>query len=78
MATNEPKYDVLWPLSRKAVKRTAAVEDRMEGAYEELAVFTVDGMCRRLLHDEAVEAGMDPFVVVASPADRVAMLIERM
>ena len=24
MATNEPKYDVLWPLSRKAVKRTAA------------------------------------------------------
>src|SRR3954468_1698817 len=23
MATNEPKYDVLWPLSRKAVKRTA-------------------------------------------------------
>jgi hypothetical protein len=24
MATSEPKYDVLWPLSRKAVKRTAA------------------------------------------------------
>ena len=24
MATTEPKYDVLWPLSRKAVKRTAA------------------------------------------------------
>ncbi|MDB5810631.1 MAG: hypothetical protein JWN94_2753 [Betaproteobacteria bacterium] len=24
MATNEPKYDVLWPLSRKAVKRTAS------------------------------------------------------
>ena len=24
MATNEPKYDVLRPLSRKAVKRTAA------------------------------------------------------
>jgi hypothetical protein len=22
--TNEPRYDVLWPLSRKAVKRTAA------------------------------------------------------
>lgn len=26
MATNEPKYDVLWPLSRKAVKRTAAAK----------------------------------------------------
>jgi len=24
MLSNEPKYDVLWPLSRKAVKRTAA------------------------------------------------------
>lgn len=24
MASDEPKYDVLWPLSRKAVKRTAA------------------------------------------------------
>lgn len=26
MATNEPKYDVLWPLSRKAVKRTDAAK----------------------------------------------------
>jgi len=55
----------------------AAVEDAMEGSYEELAVFTIGGLCHRLLHDEALEAGIDPWVVVLSGDDRTAMLLER-
>jgi DNA helicase-2/ATP-dependent DNA helicase PcrA len=55
----------------------AEIDDALEGAYEELAVFTVDGLCRRLLHDEAIDAGLDPFVVALTAADRTAMLLER-
>ncbi|HVW17319.1 MAG TPA: ATP-dependent DNA helicase [Solirubrobacteraceae bacterium] len=66
-----------------ARSRTAAdalrshVEDRLDGGWEELCVLTVDDLCRRLLRDEALEAGIDPLVVVVSPGDRVAMLLER-
>jgi DNA helicase-2/ATP-dependent DNA helicase PcrA len=53
------------------------LEDRLPGAYEELAVTTFHGFCGRLLHDEALEAGLDPFVTPVSAADRLAMLLER-
>jgi DNA helicase-2/ATP-dependent DNA helicase PcrA len=55
----------------------AKLEDRLEGAYEELAVTTFHGFCARLLRDEAFEAGLDPFVTPVSAADRLAMLLER-
>ena len=55
----------------------AELEDRLEGAYEELAVTTFHGFCARLLRDEALEAGLDPFVAPVSAADRLAMLLER-
>ncbi len=53
------------------------LEDRIPGAYEELAVTTFHGFCARLLHDEALEAGLDPFVTPVSAADRLTMLLER-
>jgi superfamily I DNA/RNA helicase/RecB family exonuclease len=53
------------------------LEDRLPGAYEELAVATFHGYCARLLHDEALEAGLDPFAAPVSAADRLAMLLER-
>ncbi len=53
------------------------LEDRLPGAYEELAVTTFHGVCARLLRDEALEAGLDPFVTPVSAADRLAMLLER-
>ena len=53
------------------------LEDRLPGAYEELAVTTFHGFCARLLRDEAFEAGLDPFVAPVSAADRLAMLLER-
>ena len=54
------------------------LEDAVERPYEELAVHTVHDMCARLLHDEALEAGLDPFVVPLARADRLAMLLERL
>jgi DNA helicase II / ATP-dependent DNA helicase PcrA len=55
----------------------AGVEDELERGFEELAVHTVHGFAARLLRDEALEARLDPFVVPVAPADRLAMLLER-
>ena len=54
------------------------LEDRLTGAYDELAVTTFQGFCARLLRDEALEAGLDPFATPVSAGDRLAMLLERM
>ena len=53
------------------------LEDALPGAYEELTVTTFHGLCGRLLRDEALEAGLDPFVAPVSASDRLAMLLER-
>ncbi|HKE81752.1 MAG TPA: ATP-dependent DNA helicase [Solirubrobacteraceae bacterium] len=55
----------------------AGVEDELERGFEELAVHTAHGFAARLLRDEALEAGLDPFMVPAAPSDRLAMLLER-
>jgi DNA helicase II / ATP-dependent DNA helicase PcrA len=52
------------------------VEALLDRGFEELAVHTVPGFCARLLHDEALEAGLDPFVAPVTPADRLAMLLD--
>ena len=53
------------------------VEDALEGAWGELSVHDAHGLCARLLRDEAAEAGLDPFFVPATPADRLALLLDR-
>ena len=53
------------------------VEDRLAVPYEELSVTTFSGLCSRLLRDEALEAGIDPFATPVAAADRLAMLLER-
>ncbi len=53
------------------------LEDRLQASYEQLHVHAAPDLCALLLHDEALEAGLDPFFVTASQADRVAMLLER-
>ncbi len=55
----------------------AGLDELLAQPYEELSVLTPHGVAARLLHDEAVEAGLDPFVVVLGAADRTAMLLER-
>jgi DNA helicase-2/ATP-dependent DNA helicase PcrA len=52
------------------------VEALLDRGFEELQVHTVPGFCARLLHDEALEAGLDPFVAPVTPADRLAMLLD--
>ena len=54
----------------------ARLEDRLDAGYEELAVTTFHGFCARLLHDEALEAGLDPFATPVGVADRLALLLE--
>src|SRR4051812_27669420 len=53
------------------------IEDRLAAPYEELSVTTFGGLCARLLRDEALEAGIDPFAMPVTAADRLAMLLER-
>lgn len=54
-----------------------ALEDRLEGGYDELCVFTPHELASRLLRDEPLESGLDPWTVPATAADRVAMLLDR-
>src|SRR5215207_4497669 len=56
--------------------RTRA-EATIEGAYEELVVHTHPVAAARLLREHATEAGIDPFFESLSPAERLAMLLER-
>jgi DNA helicase-2/ATP-dependent DNA helicase PcrA len=53
------------------------IESRMDRPHEELFVGTFRSLCERLLRDEALEAGLDPFFACMSPADRLALLLER-
>jgi DNA helicase-2/ATP-dependent DNA helicase PcrA len=50
----------------------------VEPPYEELHVQTFDELCRGLLADEALEAGLDPLFVPMTRADRVALLLDRL
>ncbi|MEA2298399.1 MAG: ATP-dependent helicase UvrD/PcrA [Solirubrobacteraceae bacterium] len=62
---------------RRAGDLRLRAEAALRGPHEEAEVHTVHGFCARLLADEALEAGLDPFAVAATAADRLAMLLER-
>src|SRR3954451_12144166 len=53
------------------------LESRVESGHEELSIGAFRELCERLLRDEALEAGLDPFFARVSPADRLALLLER-
>jgi DNA helicase-2/ATP-dependent DNA helicase PcrA len=53
------------------------VEDLIARPYEELAVTTLHAFCARLLREQALAGGIDPFAVAVGRADRLAMLLER-
>ncbi len=53
------------------------LETLIEAPGEELWVATFHSFCTRLLQDEALEAGLDPFFSPVTPADRLALLLER-
>ena len=68
---------VLLQTRRAADALRVRLEDTLLGGYEELRVHTAPDFCERLLREEALPAGLDPFFVGATQADRVAMLLDR-
>jgi DNA helicase II / ATP-dependent DNA helicase PcrA len=52
-------------------------EAEIDAGYEELVVHTHPVAAARLLREHATEAGIDPFFESLSPAERLAMLLER-
>ena len=53
------------------------LETLLDAPYEELNVSTFHAFCVKLLRDEALEACVDPFLTPVTPADRLALLLER-
>src|SRR5436853_2250566 len=54
------------------------LETMIESSWEELPVATLHSFCARLLRDESLEAGVDPFFSPVTPADRLAILLDRL
>ncbi|MDQ3720493.1 MAG: ATP-dependent helicase, partial [Actinomycetota bacterium] len=63
--------------SAAAAEMRERLEALIEVPYEELHVGTFHSFCSRLLADEALEAGLDPFFTPVTPADRLALLLDR-
>jgi DNA helicase-2/ATP-dependent DNA helicase PcrA len=59
-----------------AAEMREQLENRIETPWEELWVCTFRSFCARLLREEALEAGVDPFFVPVTPPDRLALLLE--
>src|SRR5215216_3190366 len=64
--------------STAAAEMRERLEALVEDPWEELHVSTFHGFCSRLLSDEALEAGLEPFFSPVTPADRLALLLERL
>src|SRR5947207_7371608 len=63
--------------SPAAAEMRERLEALIESPYEELHVSTFHSFCSRLLAEEALEVGLDPFFSPVTPADRLALLLER-
>src|SRR5215217_3982185 len=61
-----------------AAEMRERLEVLLEAPYEELNVSTFHSFCLKLLRDEALEACVDPFLSPVTPADRLALLLERL
>ena len=68
-------------LTHGAANRAALGErvgELLAGAHEEIAIETWPAFAERMLRDYALEAGVDPFFEPAGPADRLALLLDRL
>ena len=54
------------------------IAELLGGPSEEIWIETWPGFAERLLRDYALEAGIDPFFELAGPADRLALLLDRL
>jgi DNA helicase-2/ATP-dependent DNA helicase PcrA len=60
-----------------AAEMRERLETLLDAPYEELNVSTFHSFCLKLLRDEALEASVDPFLSPVTPADRLALLLDR-
>jgi DNA helicase II / ATP-dependent DNA helicase PcrA len=60
-----------------AAEMRERLETLLDAPYEELNVATFHSFCLKLLRDEALEACVDPFLTPVTPADRLALLLDR-
>jgi DNA helicase-2/ATP-dependent DNA helicase PcrA len=73
-----PERVLVLTRSRAAAARLRERAEALLGqAFEELWIDPYPAIGERLLRDHAVEAGLDPFFETVGPADRLAMLLER-
>jgi DNA helicase-2/ATP-dependent DNA helicase PcrA len=78
-AGTPPEHVLVLTRSRAAaVRLRERIETLITGAYEELWVGTYEAIAERLLRENAVEAGLDPFFETVSSADRLALLLDRL
>jgi DNA helicase-2/ATP-dependent DNA helicase PcrA len=73
-----PERVLVLTRSRAAAARLRERAEALLGQpFEELWIDPYPAIGERLLRDHAVEAGLDPFFETVGPADRLAMLLER-
>jgi len=60
-----------------ATEMRVVLETLIDDPYEALSISTFHGFAAGLLSDEALEIGLDPSREPVTPADRVALLVER-
>ncbi|HEX2129645.1 MAG TPA: ATP-dependent DNA helicase [Solirubrobacterales bacterium] len=74
-----PEHVLLLTRSRAGRARLRErAEEVVERAHEELWIGTWAETAERLLRDFPVEAGLDPFFTTVGPADRLAILLDRL
>jgi DNA helicase II / ATP-dependent DNA helicase PcrA len=61
-----------------AVRLRDRAQALLSGPFEELWIEPYPALAERLLRDYATEAGLDPFFETVAPADRLAMLLDRL
>ena len=69
---------VLTSTRASAARLRERVEALLEGPYEELWIGTWQGLGERLLREHSTAAGLDPFFDVLGPAERLAILLDRL
>jgi DNA helicase-2/ATP-dependent DNA helicase PcrA len=74
----EPDRVLVLASSQAAAQRLCGrVEALLDPPYEELWIGTWQALGERLLRERATSAGLDPFFDVLGPAERLAMLLDR-
>jgi DNA helicase-2/ATP-dependent DNA helicase PcrA len=73
-----PESILVIPFSAPAAEHLRArLEEKLTDPFEELVIAPFTELCGRLLREEGLHAGVDPFATPVTAADRLAMLLDR-